>query len=365
MIVDALKTEGTLRSFLDLPRFIYRDDRNYIKESASKTRASLLRERFLDRQKALSWQSSGRVLARTVARVSPALRDANGGPVGMLGFFEAEDAPEEVARLLSAGIEWLHDQGVRTIVGPIDGDTWHRYRFNVGPFDRPPFLMEPYNKPYYGGLWERAGFEPLESYYSMVVDDAHAAGDSLAMIHRRVLDRGYRLRPLEVARFDREMEVIYRLSTAIFAENFLYEDISLDDFLAMYRPFRALIDPELVWIAETAEGEPVGFLFAVIDYYAAAAAMRGGDGLLARLRFLMNRRRADAVNMKSLGVLAGHRRSGLGAALACECYYTILRKGFRRANLCLIREGNPSGRLDGGRGAVSRRYVLYQYRDGV
>ena len=43
-----------------------------------------------------------------------------------------------------------------------------------------------------------------------------------------------------------------------------------------------------------------------------------------------------------------------------EGYRQTLKLGYRRANLCLIREGNPSGHLDGNVGIVSRRYVLYQ-----
>jgi hypothetical protein len=360
-MIDLLASDPNLGDFHELPGTLYRDDPNYVREPCAKIRASLLRERFADRQQAFLWRSGNRALARVVARVSPALTDEDAAPIGMLGFFEAFDAPDEVVQLLSTTIGWLKDQGANTIIGPMDGDTWHRYRFNVGPFDQPPFLMEPYNKPYYGELWQQAGFQALENYYSKVVDDAEAAATPLAKVRRRVLEHGYRLRPMAMDRFEAEMEIIYRLSTEIFADNFLYEAISLDDFLGLYRPARSLIDPQLVLIAETAMGEPVGFVFALVDYHQAVAAMRGGEGPLAKLRFLMHRRHADAVNIKSLGVVPGHRRSGLAAALTCQIYQTMVQKGFRRANLCLIREGNPSGRLDGEVGTVSRRYVLYHY----
>ncbi len=361
MIIDALATEEDLQSFLELPRSIYRDDPYYIAEPLAKTRASLLRERFAERQRALLWRSGKRTLARTVVRISPVLVDENHAPVGMLGFFEAVEAPNEVGQLLTTGVDWLMKRGVRTIVGPMDGDTWHRYRFNLGQFRQPPFLMEPYNRPYYGDLWQRAGFEPLENYYSTRIEDIEAAAAGLARIHDDVLDRGYRLRPLVMDRFEEEIEIIYRISTQIFAGNFLYEEISLADFLALYRPVRSLIDPTLVLIAETSAGEAVGFLFAMVDYHRAVSAMRGKDGPLAKLRFMLNRRTADAVNMKTVGVLADHRRFGVAGALTWRCYHAILQRGIRRANLCLIREGNPSGRLDSNKGTVSRRYVLYQY----
>ena len=35
-------------------------------------------------------------------------------------------------------------------------------------------------------------------------------------------------------------------------------------------------------------------------------------------------------------------------------------KGYRFANHCLFREGNPSGEMDGGTGRVMRNYHLYR-----
>ena len=73
------------------------------------------------------------------------------------------------------------------------------------------------------------------------------------------------------------------------------------------------------------------------------------------------RNRTDTVNIKSLGVVSGHRRSALGAALMHCVYRTALKKGYGRANLCLILDDNPSGKLDAGLGSVLRRYHLYRW----
>jgi len=151
---------------------------------------------------------------------------------------------------------------------------------------------------------------PCESYYSKRVESVAAAAGEMQPIADRVLRRGYALRPIDLGRFEAELEILHRLSTAIFAENFLYEPISLDDFIAMYAPLRSFLDADLVRIAMSPDGEPVGFLFSVVDYHEAVKAMRGKRNWLAKLRFLARRSRADAVNLKSLGVLPGHRRTG-------------------------------------------------------
>ncbi|HVR98531.1 MAG TPA: hypothetical protein VMW27_18090 [Thermoanaerobaculia bacterium] len=307
-----------------------------------------------------------RPAARLVARLSPSLRDDAGWAYGMLGFFEALDRPVAVSRLFEEAIGWLRQAGAGPIVGPMDGDTWHCYRLNVGPFDDPPFLLEPYNPPYYPALWERQGFEVLERYFSKEVD-SEAVVRHLEERHRAALAAGYRLRRIDLRRFEEELRCIYRLSIAIFSRNFLYTEIAEREFLELYAGSKPLLDSDLVWFAhalQAPDNEPVGFLFSYPDRFQAVAAMRGRRDLLAKLRFLLHRHEAEAVDFKTLGVLPAHRRSGIAAALMYQGHRKALDKGYRLANHCLFREGNPSGEMDGGTGRILRRYHLYQWRGG-
>ena len=123
----------------------------------------------------------------------------------------------------------------------MDGDTWHRYRLNVGPFDDPPFLLEPYNPPWYEPLWTANGFAVLERYFSKRVDPATVVA-YLEGKARDALGAGYKLRRLDPSRFQAELGVIYELSRRIFARNFLYTEISEDEFVRLYAGARALID---------------------------------------------------------------------------------------------------------------------------
>ncbi|HET9225276.1 MAG TPA: GNAT family N-acetyltransferase [Thermoanaerobaculia bacterium] len=301
---------------------------------AGDTLASLFRPEFEGRQRAWVAVVGDKPRARIVARRSPVLKD-----LGMLGFFEAlPGSEEEVARLFEASIHWLRETGAGEIVGPMDGDTWHKHRLNVGPWDDPPFLMEPWNPPYYPELWESNGFEVLERYLSKRVESGLVA-DFLEPKRQAALAAGYRLRRMEPAKFVDELRTIYRISVRIFARNFLYTEISEQEFFALYAGARGLLDPDFVWFAQSPEGEDVGFLFAFPD---------GFQG------------KTDAVNMKTIGVLPEHRRAGLGAALMGQAHRIAQEKGYRFANHCLFREGNPSGEMDGGTGRVMRNYHLYR-----
>lgn len=322
--------------------------------------ASLFRPDFSGAQRAWVALEDGRPSARIVARRSPTLRDESGLPFGMLGFFEALSGSEEaVSRLFEASIAWLRETGAGAILGPMDGDTWHKHRLNVGPWDDPPFLLEPWNPPYYPALWESHGFQVLERYLSKRVE-AGPVADFLEPKRQAALAAGYRLRRLDPKRLREELRTIYSISVRIFARNFLYTDIPEEEFFALYAGARSLLDPDLVWFAQSTEGEDVGFLFAFPDRFRAVAAMRGRRDPLALLRFFLHRNETDTVNMKTVGVLPEHRRAGLGAALMGQGHRIAREKGYRFANHCLFREGNPSGEMDGGTGRVMRKYHLYR-----
>jgi GNAT superfamily N-acetyltransferase len=327
--------------------------------------AGLHRPDFLRAQRAWVAAVDDFPVARLVARRSPSLRDAEGRPLGLLGFFEAMDGPEGkegALHLLAEGVRWLRETGAGQIVGPLDGDIWHRHRLNAGPFDDPPFLLEPYNPPSYPQIWEEAGFRVLATWLSKQADPAVVA-THLEPRAAQARAAGYSLRSLDPARFTDEVRRLHRLSQEIFADEALLTDIAEEDFLALFVETRALLDPDLMLFARSPEGEDVGFLFAYPDRFRAVAAMRGRRGLFAKLRFLRHRQEAGAVDFKTLGVLPDHRRAGLAALLLHEGHLRAAAKGYRAANHCLMPEGSPLESLDGGAGRLLRRYHLYEWAE--
>ena len=294
------------------------------------------RAEFRGAQRILVALEGDRPVARVVARLSPQLRGENGSPYGMLGFFEAESNQLAVDTLFRAAGEWLATHGATRIVGPMDGDTWHRYRVNVGPFVRPPFPLEPWNPPYYRELWERGGFEMLESYSSKWIDDVARLLPKLEAGVARSESRGVRIRGLDPARVRDELATVHALSSEIFREAFLYTPVSREEFLSLYAGVERFLDPGLVVFAETSDGEPVGFVFAYADP------------------------KLPAVHYKTIGVLERWRRPGVAAALAHHVYSYALRKGLRSGNHALMRDDNRSQALDQELGEVFRRYVLYE-----
>jgi hypothetical protein len=256
------------------------------------------------------------------------------GDLGMIGSFEATNDPPRVTALLHEAATWLRQQGATKVIGPIDGDTWHRYRVNAGPFDTPPFLLEPTNPPYYDDLWRAAGFEILERYSSKRIDDVSALANKLAPMRERALARGYRIRTIDPAKLQEELALVWRLSLDIFRGNPFYSDIGLADFLALYTGIERILVPGLVLFIEHGQ-DTAGFLFAYPD----------SD--------------PRTVDYKTIGVVPGHRRGYVGWSMLQQAYTTALTLGRPMANHCLMREENASQSMDAGEGTTFRHYYLY------
>jgi hypothetical protein len=274
---------------------------------------------------------------RLVARVSPTLRGDDGRPMGLLSYVECLNDAVAAGALFGRAIAWLYEQGVGRIVGPLDGDTWHRYRVNAGPYTRPRFPLEPWNPSYYQQLWERAGFRVLESYSSKWIEDVGSLLPGLEKGLQRSRERGIRIRNLNTSRVPDELSLIHELSSAIFHDAFLYSPIARDEFLALYAGMERMLDPALVLFAENDAGAAVGFVFAYAD-----ATQR-------------------AVHYKTIGVHPDWRRSAAAAALSHAVYSAALGKSLPNGNHALMRDDNRSQALDQGLGEVFRRYLLYEW----
>jgi ribosomal protein S18 acetylase RimI-like enzyme len=300
--------------------------------------------------------SGERPVARLAARRAPALRDEQGKPCGLVGFFESlPGEPDAAGALFGAAAAFLRERGCGAIVGPMESDTWHRYRLNLGPFAEPPFLMEPHNPDYYEALWQGAGWRPLAEYLSLRVEDP---AELLRRLEPRGrLPTGFRLRRLSRLAFGRDLDAIHELSRRSFAQSLLYSEISRAEFRALYRGAAFVVDSDFVWFVER-QGEPVAFLFALPDRQRAVAELRRRRGAAALWGFLRHRR-ARVLNVKTLAVLPEHRRAGLAYALLREVYARAVARGYRACHHCLVRAGNPSERLDLGCGRPLRRYRLY------
>lgn len=349
-------TAETLGRMHQLCENVY-DDGPVRPPSLEQLRREMRRPKFAGRQRLFVARRPGRDIAMAVVRRSTQLQ-IEGGPVATVGNFEARHDPEATTALFERAAQWARQAGSEVVVGPMNGDTWHRHRCSLGPWDESPFWMEPYNPSYYPRLWRRAGFESFERYHSTRIDDIEGAARYHRPAWAEARARGYRVEPMNEVRTAEALDRVYRLIDDIYAGNPMYTPVRRSTFERAYRPVASVLEGRLSLFLVDRHGRDAGFAFVCPDYGRRMEARRGPIG---RLRSLVGNSTRTA-NIESFGVAPDHRGRGLAGAMAHRYFEGMARQGFERANLCLIRDDAGRARsMAAGRGRILRRYELYRY----
>lgn len=286
---------------------------------------------------------------RAVARLSfTTAADLHGAPglSGIIGHYESTNSAAAVVMLRDAVTE-LRIRGAVRVLGPMNGSTWGRYRLAL-PSERadeepePPFISEPTNPPQYPLDFREAGFVPVSMYESAIVEDLAAADPRREALAEELRARGVVIRPVDLGRFDDEVRALYDLSLVAFARNRYFSPISFDGFRARYESLRSLKDPDLIRLAEDAEGRKLGFVLAFPDL------LTMEDG------------RPTRIVLKTLATAPEARGLGLGTFLTDEVRRLAHEKGYASVIHALMQADNASVSISRHTARVFRRYALYE-----
>lgn len=287
----------------------------------------------------------GRPVARLAWEMASDVRGVEGA-CGLIGWYGAEDLPAGAALLREARAR-LAARGAARILGPMDGSTWGRYRLvlpggGAEPAE-PPFLTEPQNPPEYPDHFAAAGFRLAALYESRIVRNLAVPRPGERALAERLGRSGLRVRALDPARPEEELELLFRFSSLAFQGNAYYRPLPFAPFReAGLRLFRVL-DPELVRLAFDRDGDLLGFVFAFPDPLSAVAG------------------RPTRVVLKTIASRPGARCRGLSAFLADQVHALAHAKGYRAVIHALMHSDNASLRISRRYdGEPFRRYGLYE-----
>lgn len=265
------------------------------------------------------------------------------GQTAVLGHFFAHTLAAGKA-LLDAVCCKLTAKEVDYVIGPMDGDTWHRYRLVTEQGTTPPFLLEYMTPPEWPEIFRSAGFSEIAGYCSAETTELTYADRSAEKFAARAEQLGLTVRPIDPTRVETELMALYDLSVRSFANNLFYTPITLEAFLALYQPLLPYLVPEHVLLAEH-EGRLVGVLFGVPDYLQKAR----GEAI-------------DTLIIKTLARDPERRYAGLGSYLAQLAHRKAATAGYKRVIHALMHEANASLVISQKSAQIIRRYALYGKR---
>ncbi len=259
------------------------------------------------------------------------------------GFFECIDDPE-VARGLFGEVErCARSWGHNLVRGPFNHSVNEEIGLQVDAFDTPNYIMIPGNPPYYEKLVRGAGYDGcMDLYcYRMSADQMSAKLLEAAPRVEKRLD--IRIRKADRKNFERDALRIWEVYNKAWKKNWFWLPISKEEFMLTVKDLKSFADFDLIFLAETPEGELAGFTVAIPNINEALTKIRNGRLFpfgLFRLLWLSRPGAIRTIRVLIMGVLEEHRGRGIDSVLYLHQYRAALKKGYREAEMSQVLQSN-------------------------
>jgi Acetyltransferase (GNAT) family len=366
--IQPVSTAEDFERFLDVPQQVYGSDPNWVPSLRSAIAAQLNPGNpffTYGTLQAFIALEAEQPVGRIVAAVNRRLVEREGQPIGLFGYFECVSNLDIAQALFQAATQWLQEQGMTSIRGPIDLSTHNSCLFLVDGFDTPPAMMMPYNPPYYPQFMEQLGWQKAKDAYAYDFPLDHNLSQPFEKGYRIACRSGVTFRPIHTKGqdFTDDCEKIYQLFNEAFANNWSSTPRSLEEFQEEAKSLQSLVDPDLFPVAEY-NGKIIGFWMGLPDYNIALKHVGGKLNWLGLLKFLWYRRQIDQARVIAVCSLPEYRRKMVSLALIYLGMQGGLKKGkpYRRAELSWVFEDNDSSRklIEAAGGRIYKTYRIYE-----
>lgn len=251
-----------IKDFLSLPKRLYKPEENT--EDPKQTKAILLGKHPLSKY----FKIYPFVIyddKKPVARFAITLYPEDS--TAYFGYYECEDDKAAAKLAFEEAEQFAKEHNCNKIVGPVDSSFWIKYRLKIRNFSEKPYTSEPYNKDYYLKQFKDNGYKICDHYTSNRYKPAEYAyiNKEYEGKFEEFKKKGYEIRSLELDEFDARIKDLYKLLTDLYKDFPIYKDLSEEDFVAVFKSFKSIVDPSMVKFGYKNK-KFVGFFISIPNY---------------------------------------------------------------------------------------------------
>ncbi|MEP0828720.1 MAG: N-acetyltransferase [bacterium] len=345
--VIEVETPQQLKSFIMLPFRLYKDEPNWVPPLISE------RKQFFDKSKNPFYRGAktklflalkeGEVVGRIATCVNFYHNEFHMEKVGFFGFFESIDDFEVASKLFKVAMITLKSEGMEKMRGPTNFSTNHEIGFLIEGFDKPPTVMNPYNKPYLPKLAEKFGLKKIMDLNAYLITRETPISDRQVALVNRIKERNkIQIRSVNLSKFDEEVRLINKIYNQAWERNWGFVPMPEDEFFYMAKELKQLVEEDLVMIAYV-NGEPAAFSMAVPDINQVLIGLNGRLFPFGIFKIIWNtkiRRKITGMRMLTMGVIPKFQKRGIDNIFYVDTYLKGVEKGYHWAELSWILETN-------------------------
>ena len=344
--VEILPLQNTRRNIKKFVRFawtIYRDNPYWVPPLISDQVNFILKGAYLDTGVIQPFMAylNGKPVGRIIAHYDNCHNKYHHENRGCFGFFECIDDPTVSRALFDAARNWLTQQGMKEMYGPLNFLMYDKSGLLIDDFDSDPPLEVTYNPAYYVDLFLDYGFQKAIDWYAY-----HARTDRvLPPVLYKMRDRflrsknGIRFRDADKDNFWEDTSKIGKCFNLAWKDNWGHIPLSDNHFDVFAKELKPVVKPELIIMAEQGD-ELVAHILSVPDLNQAIKRANGRLFPFGFLKILWGMRKITRAKISTMGILPEYRGKGLESFFFLETLERMKKMGYKEVDMSVVVETN-------------------------
>lgn len=372
MKVIEVASKQQIKEFLKLPYLIYQNDSNWIphiKQDIEKVfnpaKNKAFRHGVITRWILLD--DNGKTIGRVAAFINKKTCNTFKQPTGGMGFYECIDDKEASILLLATAKNWLKEQGMEAMDGPINfGEKNLFWGLLTDNYTDPNSYGMNYNLPYYKNQFEDFGFKLYYQQFMFKLDFKEPVQESFTEKYERIKkDKGYRIANIEGMELDEVAANFRKVYNSAWGghDNFMKMDKPTSQ--GVFKSMKQVIDKKIVIFVYYKE-EPIAFYINIPELNEIFKYVNGNLNWLGKAKVLYHQFKKTPKTMVGIvfGVAKEFQSKGVEGALIKWAEENIISKtNYEQTVLTWIGDFNPKMlHVCENLGAnVYRTYQTYRY----
>lgn len=342
------ESESDKNKFIEFPYKLYANAENWVEPLRFdvKNNLNVKKNPFYQHAKIKLWlaKKDGEIVGRIAGIINSAHNKFYNDKVGFFGFFECIDDKNVSKQLFDKAMEFIKENGMDTLRGPVNPSTNDECGLLVEGFDSPPVMLMPYNPKYYIDLYEDYGLikakDLLALWISKDVVKDEKMMDKLNRISDMIIKKeNLTIRNVNMKDFKNEVQKVREVYNNAWQDNWGFVPMSEEEFNFIAANLKLAVDPAYVEFAEI-DGKPIGFSLAIPDINQAIKGLNGKLFPFGIFKFLANKKKIDQLRVIIMGVKKEYHKKGIDAVF----YRNIIKAGnkgnIRGAEISWVLEDN-------------------------
>lgn len=318
-----IKDKRTRKMFLDVARFIYKNDKNWVCPIDNDIESIFdpKKNSYYNHGTAIRWvlkNDNGELIGRISAFIDLDAMNDGEQPTGGCGFFECIDNQEAANMLFDAARDWLKANGVEAMDGPINfGETDKLWGLLVEGFTQPSYNVA-YHLPYYRNLFETYGFQVYYKQEGFHLDLKKPISERFRRIAQRVTNNAeYSFEHLNLHHLDKyvaDFAEVFNTAWENFKKDF--EPLNKDYIRKFITDAKAVLEEKFIWIVYHKK-KPIAIYLMIPDVNQLFKTFNGKLTLWNKLRLLYMVKTKKMTRAKGIlmGVIPEFQNRGIESAL--------------------------------------------------